>query len=108
MQSLKLNEMKQRIAGNPKSTPLPCNARHQGVNTPRSPGVAWRTGFTLVEMMVVVVIIAILAGLILPAIQAARIRANEARVVSEISGLASGIAAFKAKYGVEPPSQFVL
>jgi general secretion pathway protein G len=67
-----------------------------------------RSGFTLVEMMVVVVIIAILAGLILPAINSARRRANEARVVVEIKNLENAIAAFKAKYGAEPPSRFSL
>jgi general secretion pathway protein G len=67
-----------------------------------------RRAFTLVEMMVVVVIIAVLAGLLLPALQSARVRANEARVVTEIKGLESAIAAFKAKYGVEPPSRFSL
>jgi len=74
------------------------------IRNPKSP----RSGFTLVEMMVVIVIIAILAGLLIPAIQRARITANEARVIVEIKGLESAISAFKAKYGVEPPSQFVL
>jgi general secretion pathway protein G len=80
---------------------------HPGAYTPGSPGAA-RPAFTLVEMMVVIVIIAILAGLLLPAIQTARMRANEAKVTVEIKGLESAIAAFKAKYGVEPPSRFSL
>jgi len=67
-----------------------------------------RAAFTLVEMMVVVVIIAILAGLLLPALRRVQITANEAKVITEIKGLESGVAAFKAKYGVEPPSKFIL
>ncbi|HEY3968782.1 MAG TPA: prepilin-type N-terminal cleavage/methylation domain-containing protein [Planctomycetaceae bacterium] len=69
---------------------------------------AVRRAFTLVEMMVVIVIIGILAGLTIPALMRARLTAMEARVVVEIKQLESGIAAFKAKYGVEPPSQFNL
>jgi general secretion pathway protein G len=84
---------------NPKSPRRNCKGRN-----PKSP----RSGFTLVEMMVVVVIIAILAGLLLPAINAARIKAKEAAVVVEIKQLEAGIAAFKAKYGTEPPSRFSL
>lgn len=80
---------------------------------PRKPplckgGALRRSAFTLVEMMVVVVIIAILAGLIVPALRKAMITANEARVITEIRGLESAIAAFKAKYGCEPPSRFSL
>ena len=88
MQTLNVNEKRQLFA--------------------RDRGAPRRAAFTLIEMMVVIVIIAILAGLILPAISAARTRANEARVVVEIKGLESAIAAFKAKYGTEPPSQFRL
>lgn len=63
-----------------------------------------RRGFTLVELMVVIVVVSILMALILPAIGRARITANEAKVMTEINQLASSIGAFKAKYGVEPPS----
>jgi len=71
-------------------------------------GAAAPRGFTLIELMVVVVIVSILLALIVPAIQRARIAANEARVVAEINQLGASIAAFKAKYGVEPPSQLTI
>ena len=65
-------------------------------------------GFTLIEMMIVIVIIGVLMALILPALSAARVRANETRVITEIKQLEAAIAAFKAKYGIDPPSQFSL
>lgn len=65
-------------------------------------------GFTLIELMVVIVIIALLLALLVPALGKARATATETKVISEIKGLESGIAAFKSKYGLEPPSQFVL
>lgn len=64
-----------------------------------------RGGFTLVEMLVVIAIISVLAALLIPALGRARIHAQEARVVTEINGLSSAIANFKAKYGAEPPSR---
>lgn len=64
-----------------------------------------RRGFTLVELMIVVVVIAILMGLLLPALNNVRIKAKEAAVIVEIKQLEAAITAFKAKYGVEPPSR---
>ena len=77
-------------------------ARRSALRTPRS---TFR-GFTLVEMLVVIVIIGVLMGLAIPAMMRARIAVIEGRVITEISGLSSAISSFKAKYGVEPPSRF--
>jgi len=62
----------------------------------------------MIELMIVIIIIAILAALILPAINNVRRTARVAQVTTEIKNLEKAIADFKLKYGVEPPSSFVL
>jgi prepilin-type N-terminal cleavage/methylation domain-containing protein len=61
-------------------------------------------GFTLVEMLVVLGIIAVLVGLLLPAVLAAVNAARRAQMALEISQLATGIEAYKSKFGDYPPS----
>lgn len=63
-----------------------------------------RTGFSLIELLVVIVIIGILMALILPALSGARNRARIGQVSTEISQLDNAIAKFKSIYNVEPPS----
>ena len=67
-----------------------------------------RSAFTLIELMVVIVVIALLVGLLMPALFGVRSAADAAQTQAEISQLETAIAAFKAEYGVEPPSRFVL
>jgi general secretion pathway protein G len=72
---------------------------------------AWsvqRRAFTLVELLVVITIIGLLAGLLLPAINGAVRSAKEAAVASEISLLDQALASFKTRYGEYPPSFIVL
>jgi prepilin-type N-terminal cleavage/methylation domain-containing protein len=75
--------------------------RHPGRRHPRS-------GFTLIEILIVIVILAILAALLLPAINGVRVTARVAQVRTEISGLESAIATFKSQYGTEPPSSLTI
>tara|TARA_B100000029_G_scaffold254078_1_gene250916 strand:- start:800 stop:1753 length:954 start_codon:yes stop_codon:yes gene_type:complete len=65
-------------------------------------------GFTLVEIMVVVVIIGILAAILVPVLGGISRRAKEAAVRVEISSLESAIADFKTKFGTDPPSHIHL
>jgi general secretion pathway protein G len=58
--------------------------------------------------MVVMVILALLIALLLPAISAAMRTARNASVSAEINQLAQALAAFKTKYGDYPPSRILL
>lgn len=69
---------------------------------------AARSGFTLAELLAVIVIISILAGLLLPAINGAVRTARTAACSGEISTLVQALSNFKAKTGVFPPSRIVL
>lgn len=67
-----------------------------------------RASFTLVELMIVIVIIAILIGLLLPAIRGAITSAREKQVMAEIKDLEAALASFKGKFGMYPPSSISL
>ena len=62
-----------------------------------------RSGFTLVELLVVIVIIGILVGLAIPAVNMVRRRALTARIGMEIKQLESAVEAYREKYGDYPP-----
>ncbi|HUU93634.1 MAG TPA: type II secretion system protein [Phycisphaerae bacterium] len=61
-------------------------------------------GFTLVELLVVMGIIGLLVGLLMPAVQRAIIAARVGRTKAIIQSLSVGLEAFKADWGVYPPS----
>ena len=69
-------------------------------------GIARRDGFTLVELMVVIVIIIILMGLLTPVLVGVMANAREARITSEIAAMEGAIKAYKERYGQFPPSDF--
>jgi prepilin-type N-terminal cleavage/methylation domain-containing protein len=62
-----------------------------------------RRGFTLVEMLVVIAIIGILAGLISAAAVIAIRKANVTRIVTEFSQIELALTEYKKKYGEYPP-----
>jgi prepilin-type N-terminal cleavage/methylation domain-containing protein len=67
-----------------------------------------RAGFTLVEVLVVILILATLIALLLPAVIGAVRKAREAQVSAELNNLATALASFKNTYGDYPPSRVIL
>jgi len=67
-----------------------------------------RRGFTMIELLMVILIISILIAMILPAINSVRGSALVAGVRQDIAQFDQAIAQFKNLYGVEPPSRIIL
>lgn len=67
-----------------------------------------RRGFTLLELMIVVVIIAILLGLLLVALRGPQSTARIAQVRTELAGFETALNDFKATFGEYPPSRITL
>ncbi|MBN2476940.1 MAG: prepilin-type N-terminal cleavage/methylation domain-containing protein [Pirellulales bacterium] len=65
-----------------------------------------RRAFTLVEILIVIVIIGMLVGLTLPAVIAARNRAKEAVIKTDLDQLSMAIQHYKGEYGDYPPDFF--
>ncbi len=62
-----------------------------------------RHGFTLVEMLVVIIIIGILMAVLVPTVGMAIRKAKNSKIGLEINQLASAVDAYKAKYTDYPP-----
>lgn len=67
-----------------------------------------RAGFTLVELLIAILIIAALLAILVPTVAAAFRRAKEAAVTAEMNNLATALASFKNTYGDYPPSRIIL
>jgi len=61
-----------------------------------------RRGFTLIELMIVISIIAVLASLVVVGITKAKQRANEVEVTSAISALETALKQYDAEKGILP------
>lgn len=66
--------------------------------------IKFRKGFTLVEILVAITVIAILGGMLLAGLFPALRRAKEAAVQSELKQIELAIENFNTKYGFYPPS----
>jgi general secretion pathway protein G len=64
-----------------------------------------RAGFTLVELLMVILIISMLVALLIPAVAAARQRAQETAIKVDMEQLVTGMEEVKKKFGAYPPTR---
>src|SRR5687767_13748057 len=68
----------------------------------RTPAFARRSGFTLVELLTSIAIIAILSAFAIGAVRGAKERANIGRARGDLAALATALEEFKRLYGDYP------
>jgi general secretion pathway protein G len=74
-------------------------------NSAKNPRFSSKAGFTLVELMLVLVILGILAGLVLPKFSGRAEQAKETAAVTQISTFNTALAAFEVDTGSYPREQ---
>jgi len=67
---------------------------------------AARGGFTLIEVAVVVMVVGILAGIAIPSLRDATLRAEATSLVSEARTISQAAYAYLTEHGTFPPSSF--
>jgi len=72
----------------------------------RRPTSTPRSAFTLIELLVVISIIALLMGLLLPAVQKIRVAGKRAQVVADITQLNTAGTSFHGEFKFYPPDAF--
>jgi len=63
-------------------------------------------GFTLIEILTVIIIIGVLTSVLLPVVMSARIRARVAATKAEIASYGTAAEAFKSDAGIYPPDDY--
>src|SRR5438093_82823 len=74
---------------------------------PRRPMTIWKSGFTLIELFVVISIIAVVAALLLPALSRARAQANSIKCRSNLRQLSLELAMYVNDYHAYPSTECV-
>ena len=67
-----------------------------------SPSLAENRGFTLIELLTVIAIIAILMGLLFPAVAAVKENAKKAQAKNDCAGIVAAVKQYNSEYGKYP------